>query len=98
MGSYREDTPPQQPQPHPYQSIATIQQQQQEEGGPTPPSPMVTPPIRSYNAMAAAAASQRSAKKQPAMTAAGVPHIYHDYSRVPDEANYVRKKTGGVSK
>ena len=49
----------------------------------------------------AAAASQRAAaaaKKQPAMTAAGVPHIYHDYSRVPDEANYVRKKTGGVSK
>lgn len=28
---------------------------------------------------------------------AGVPHIYHDYSCVPDEIDFDRKKTGGVS-
>jgi hypothetical protein len=28
---------------------------------------------------------------------AGVPHIYHDYSAVPDSLGYVRKKTGGVT-
>lgn len=27
----------------------------------------------------------------------GVPHIYHDYSAVPDSMGYVRKKTGGVT-
>lgn len=27
----------------------------------------------------------------------GVPHIYRDYSNVPDAAGYVRKKTGGVT-
>jgi hypothetical protein len=27
----------------------------------------------------------------------GVPHIYHDYSQVPDVIGYVRKKTGGVT-
>jgi hypothetical protein len=30
-------------------------------------------------------------------TARGVPHIYHDYSQVPDVDTYVRKKTGGVT-
>jgi hypothetical protein len=27
----------------------------------------------------------------------GVPHVYRDYSNVPDAAGYVRKKTGGVT-
>jgi hypothetical protein len=27
----------------------------------------------------------------------GVPHVYRDYSNVPDTAGYVRKKTGGVT-
>ena len=27
----------------------------------------------------------------------GVPHIYHDYSVVPDQIGFVRKKTGGVT-
>jgi len=27
----------------------------------------------------------------------GVPHIYHDYSAVPDTIGFVRKKTGGVT-
>jgi hypothetical protein len=30
-------------------------------------------------------------------TVRGVPHIYHDYSQVPDVDTYVRKKTGGVT-
>mmetsp|Transcript_19364 Transcript_19364/g.44892 ORF Transcript_19364/g.44892 Transcript_19364/m.44892 type:complete len:603 (+) Transcript_19364:203-2011(+) len=30
-------------------------------------------------------------------TKKGVPHIYHDYSNVPDALNMVRKKTGGVT-
>ena len=51
-----------------------------------PPSPMVTPPIRSYNAK-----KQLPKGSQPV----GVPHVYHDYSQVPDVMGYVRKKTGG---
>jgi hypothetical protein len=27
----------------------------------------------------------------------GVPHVYHDYSKVPDTIGFVRKKTGGVT-
>ena len=27
----------------------------------------------------------------------GVPHVYRDYSSIPDTAGYVRKKTGGVT-
>lgn len=30
-------------------------------------------------------------------TKKGVPHVYHDYSNVPDVAGVVRKKTGGVT-
>lgn len=36
------------------------------------------------------AASKASRKR-------GVPHVYRDYSNVPDAAGYVRKKTGGVT-
>lgn len=57
-----------------------------------PPSPMVTPPVGGYHAEAS-----MHTKKSPPGSSAGVPHIYHDYSQVPDESNYVRKKTGGVS-
>jgi hypothetical protein len=27
----------------------------------------------------------------------GVPHVYHDYSQVTDQADYIRNKSGGVS-
>ena len=59
-----------------------------------PPSPMVTPPTRSGNA--ATPHGPGTIKSTP-ISSSGVPHVYHDYSQVPDEANYVRKKTGGVS-
>ena len=43
-------------------------------------------------------------QKQPPTTKAGSrnkgtprPHVYHDYSAVPDTVGYTRKKTGGVS-
>jgi len=35
--------------------------------------------------------SSKTARKR------GVPHIYRDYTNVPDTAGYVRKKTGGVT-
>ena len=71
-----------------------------------PPSPMVTPPPRdrkdslksveesvlSYDSKPRASMSTDSPGKQ-----GGVPHIYHDYSRMPDVSGYVRKKTGGVT-
>ena len=47
-----------------------------------PASPMVTPPLQRQ---------QDSSKKK------GVPHVYHDYAQVPDQNDYVRKKTGGVT-
>jgi hypothetical protein len=67
-----------------------------------PPSPMVTPPSRSCNAAAGEAvfrsASASSLKKHPQQqTVAGVPHVYHDYSVLPDDSSYIRKKTGGVT-
>ena len=102
---YREGTPPpdqeEEYQQHGSSSSAlhlshNFHQQQQQhreflgaaEGQRQPPSPMVTPP--GFNAEAV-----RHTKKLPP-AGAGVPHIYHDYSQVPDESNYVRKKTGGV--
>lgn len=97
MPGYREGTPPPEQQ-HWQQYISTsssninVPQANVEER--QPPSPMVTPPTR----MRSNAASHQAAKKSPPISAAGVPHVYHDYSRVPDEANFVRKKTGGVSK
>jgi len=101
---YREGTPPDQLQQplypvvfaDPYTAAHSTSQQAEAEQR-QPPSPMVTPPIRSYNA---AQGSRSGMKKPPPAVApsAGVPHVYHDYSRVPDETNYVRKKTGGVSK
>jgi hypothetical protein len=71
-----------------------------------PPSPMVTPPPRdrqdslksveesivSYDTKPRASLSSDSPGKQ-----GGIPHIYHDYSRMPDVSGYVRKKTGGVT-
>lgn len=56
-----------------------------------PSSPMVTPPIRSYNARKPLPLKGAP----PSPPAAGVPHVYHDYSQVPDVMGYVRKKTGG---
>jgi len=72
-------------------NVASVQNHQrdtpvEEEQSNLPPSPMVTPPIRSYNAK-----KQLPKGSHPA----GVPHVYHDYSQVPDVMGYVRKKTGG---
>jgi len=41
--------------------------------------------------------SSHSNNKGSASSKRGVPHIYHDYSQVPDVLGYVRKKTGGVT-
>jgi HSF-type DNA-binding len=65
-----------------------------------PPSPMVTPPTRSYNAaeeVARRGSASSSSKKHSQQMVAGVPHVYHDYSQVPEDSSYIRKKTGGVT-
>jgi len=87
---------------HPQQQASAAQRSTPTDEA-LPPSPLVTPPIRRHDAPSspgsfpgitsnpAANASTASTKKQ------GVPHIYHDYSQIPDQADYVRKKTGGVT-
>lgn len=78
--------------------------EQQHNAGGLPPSPLVTPPTVGLTApsslppdildeddpLFASTSSSSPGKK-------GVPHIYHDYSQVPDQPGYVRKKTGGVT-
>jgi HSF-type DNA-binding len=59
-------------------------------------SPMVTPPARIYTT-STATTSGPTTKAKPRGMYAGVPHVYHDYSLVPDLPDYSRKKTGGVS-
>lgn len=56
-----------------------------------PPSPMVTPPARPYGGR-----GKKPAPTVPIPTA-GVPHVYRDFSQVPDDFDYTRKKTGGVT-
>lgn len=56
-------------------------------------SPMVTPPAKIYTT----AATAKPSKSQQRPRYAGVPHVYHDYSQVPDQPDHNRKKTGGVS-
>ena len=101
MPVYREGTPPPDEEEHQHSSSSALHPSynfQQSEGEfvgaekRQPPSPMVTPPLGGYHTEAS-----MHTKKSPPGSSAGVPHIYHDYSQVPDESNYVRKKTGGVS-
>jgi hypothetical protein len=68
--------------------------------GATMAAPHVTPPTQpQHNPPPISPAEEHSGddgdedeRKKP-----GVPHIYHDYSAVPDSVGYVRKKTGGVT-
>ena len=68
-----------------------------------PPSPLVTPPgaraVSSATGREPVAGFHQQQQDSPeAAEKRGVPHIYHDYSQVPDVIGYVRKKTGGVTK
>jgi HSF-type DNA-binding len=60
-------------------------------------SPMVTPPARIYTTSSATHSAPTTKAKPRGVMYAGVPHVYHDYSLVPDLPDYSRKKTGGVS-
>jgi hypothetical protein len=40
---------------------------------------------------------KRSSSSSSSPKRRGVPHVYHDYSKVPDMSDYSRKKTGGVT-
>jgi HSF-type DNA-binding len=69
-----------------------------------PQSPMVTPPTRNYqratveaSLAAATKPADRSALYDTYQQSAGVPHVYHDHSQVPDDSSFIRKKTGGVT-
>lgn len=65
-----------------------------------PPSPMVTPPTRSCSAAGEVIYLNDyipPVKKQSLHPIAAVPHVYHDYSLLPDDSSYIRKKTGGVT-
>lgn len=52
-------------------------------------SPLVTPPARVYK--------PSILKEKERVGSTGVPHVYHDFSQVPDVLDYTRKKTGGVT-
>jgi hypothetical protein len=67
-----------------------------------PPSPLVTPPgaraISSATGREPVTGFHQQQQDSPGTAEKrGVPHIYHDYSQVPDVIGYVRKKTGGVT-
>lgn len=76
---------------------------------PFPPSPLMTPPTcsydttatevarRAYVASSTASSKRLSSGSQSSSVAAGVPHVYHDYSQIPEDNSYIRKKTGGVT-
>jgi len=53
-------------------------------------SPIITPPSKIYQKPSVLKEKERSASS-------GVPHVYHDYSQVPDVLDFARKKTGGVT-
>jgi len=61
-------------------------------------TPLVTPPTAPQqnpppiSPTGCVEMDQEKAKKKR-----GVPHVYHDYSAVPDTIGFVRKKTGGVT-
>jgi hypothetical protein len=68
-----------------------------------PPSPMVTPPPRGRKGTSKGLDQASKAFENPVASLSidtpfgGVPHIYNDYSKLPDIHGFVRKKTGGVS-
>lgn len=61
----------------------------------TDSKPLVTPPIAPNPSPPSpegdSGHSEKMSKKR------GIPHVYHDFSAVPDALGYVRKKTGGVT-
>lgn len=83
-----------------------------------PSSPLVTPPLNptamsaSRNTAATETSTHRGSptvrnERSPSdnniLTRRGVPHVYHDYARIPDEPALIdhtpqRKKSGGVAK
>ena len=73
--------------------------QRKHPGGPPPPlllsgsNPACTSTISRSSINTAAA--QNPLLSSPAKK--GVPHVYHDYSNIPDAVGVVRKKTGGVT-
>ena len=62
---------------------------------------LVTPPTAPHQAPPPLSPtpdnSDKGIAKANAKKKRGVPHIYHDYSNVPDAIGFVRKKTGGVT-
>ena len=58
---------------------------------PTTPSSTIAPSPAKMGVTTAPSAAADVPRKR------GVPHIYRDYSAVPDTIGYVRKKTGGVT-
>ncbi|KAI2502988.1 hypothetical protein MHU86_11493 [Fragilaria crotonensis] len=70
-------------------------QQQQYQVSQGPYIPLVTPPTAPQQyPNPPPSPPPEDARRNKKM---GVPHIYHDYSAVPDSMGYVRKKTGGVT-
>lgn len=61
------------------------------------PSPTSSATAASPSATGAAAASGGTDVFGQPVANRGVPHVYHDFSSVPDSSGYVRKKTGGVT-
>ncbi|GAX27452.1 heat shock transcription factor, other eukaryote [Fistulifera solaris] len=72
-----------------------------------PPSPLVTPPSgwsvharqqEGHTDLHLDSSCDKSDQRSfSSGSKRGVPHIYHDYSNIPDSIGYVRKKTGGVT-
>lgn len=71
-------------------------------------SPKVTPPIQSMGSPGSPASMDELTETQASPSGSpnhlaigsqrrGVPHVYRDYSNVPDTTGFVRKKTGGVT-
>lgn len=54
-------------------------------------------PSHSRDNSTGSSAPDNSTGSTPRPNKKGIPHIYHDYSQVPDASGYVRKKTGGVT-
>lgn len=66
-------------------------------GHPKDPSPLMLP-VSKTSLTSPSGRSPNTPKQTLSLTPKkGVPHIYHDYSNVPDIVGVVRKKTGGVT-
>ena len=61
-----------------------------EQQRPRTKSSVITPPSRNYSKPSPLKEKDRSGSS-------GIPHVYHDYSQVPDVVDFARKKTGGVT-